>query len=236
MEDMKHPWRANKIILIIIFVFLHSVAFGEVLDKLPTKQKVVSLTFDGCESIAPSYLDEKILSFLIDKKLPFTVFLSGKFARRNKEKISRISCLNFVEIENHSLNHIQHMERLSSKEIRKEVLENERILKEITTKKTRYFRFPGGNYNDQALKCVENIGYKVVFWTFPSGDPDKEVTPKRLKDWVLLKTKPGSILIFHINGRGYATGDALPEIVKELVRKDYTFIKLEEGLSNYAGR
>jgi peptidoglycan/xylan/chitin deacetylase (PgdA/CDA1 family) len=236
MEDMEHPWRANKIILIIIFAFLHSVAFGEVINKLPTNQKVVSLTFDGCESIAPSYLDEKILSFLIDKNLPFTLFLSGKFARRNKERISQISCLSFVEIENHSLNHIQHMERLSLKETRKEVLENERILEEITSKKTKYFRFPGGNYNVQTLKCVENLGYKVVFWTFPSGDPDREVTPKRLKDWVLVKTRPGSILIFHINGRGYATGDALPEIVKELVRKDYTFVKLEEGLSNCGGR
>jgi peptidoglycan/xylan/chitin deacetylase (PgdA/CDA1 family) len=219
---MEHPWSADKIIYFIIFIFFHSVAFGEVINKLPTNQKVVSLTFDGCESNVPSYLDEKILSFLIDNKLSFTMFLSGKFAQRNKERISQISCLKFVEIENHSLNHIQHMERLS--------------LKEITTKKTKYFRFPGGNYDDQTLKCVENIGYKVVYWTFPSGDPDKEVTPKRLKDWVLLKTRPGSILIFHINGRGYATGDALPEIVKELVRKDYNFIKLEEGLSNYAGR
>jgi peptidoglycan-N-acetylglucosamine deacetylase len=69
-----------------------------------------------------------------------------------------------------------------------------------------------------------------VHWTFPSGDPDKKVSAAKLTSWVLAKTRPGGILIFHINGRGYQTGSALPTIVKSLQDRGYRFVKLEEML------
>jgi peptidoglycan/xylan/chitin deacetylase (PgdA/CDA1 family) len=156
--------------------------------------------------------------------------VSGRFAHRNRKRLLEISKKNFVEIENHSLNHIQHMEKLRLEEVRKEVLENEEVLREITGKKTKFFRFPGGNYGNLSLRTVESIGYKVVHWTFPSGDPDKRITARRLKNWVLESTKSGSILIFHVNGRGYHTKDALPEIVSELAKRGFGFINLEDGL------
>lgn len=230
---MEHPREKSKLILMLavfLLFFIHSASYGEIITKLATNQKMVSLTFDACETTTPSYFDEKILAYLINEKLPFAVFVSGKFAQRNRERISEISKLSFVEIENHSLSHIQHMEGLRLEEIKREVIENEKILKEITNKKTKYFRFPAGNYDDLSLKFVEILGYKVVHWTFPSGDPDKRVTPEKLKNWVLHKTGPGNILIFHINGRGYSTGEALPDIVKGLRKRGFQFIKLEEGL------
>lgn len=122
------------------------------------------------------------------------------------------------------------MERLSPEEMKREVLENEKVLREITGKKTKYFRFPGGNCDDSSLKLVERLGYKVVHWSFASGDPDRKMTPERLRDWVLYKSKPGSILIFHINGGGYHTGYALPDILKKLTNRGYGFVKLEDNL------
>lgn len=122
------------------------------------------------------------------------------------------------------------MEKLSPEEIRREVLENERLIKEITGVRPRYFRFPGGNYDSQSLEVVESLGYKVVHWTFPSGDPDRSITPQRLANYVISKTSPGSILIFHANGRGYSTGEALPVIVQQLRKNGYSFVFLEDFL------
>jgi hypothetical protein len=51
-----------------------------------------------------------------------------------------------------------------------------------------------------------------------------------LVDHVIRNTKPGSILIFHANGRGYKTGEALPEIVRILKQKGYRFVRLEDYL------
>jgi peptidoglycan/xylan/chitin deacetylase (PgdA/CDA1 family) len=74
--------------------------------------------------------------------------------------------------------------------------------------------------------------YRVVHWTFASGDPDSSITPSRLTRWVLAKTRPGSILIFHINGRGWSTGRALPGIAAELRKRGYVFVKIEDALGS----
>lgn len=200
---------------------------SKIIEKLNVEK--VALTFDACETKTPSYFDEKILSYLLENEIPFTVFMTGKFANRNRERLQEIVKLPFVEIENHSYNHYQHMETLTDDDVRKEVIDLDELLIKMIGKKTKYFRFPAGNYDERTLKLIGGMGYKVVHWTFPSGDPDKKVTPLMLTNWVVSKTKPGDILIFHINGRGYNTGDALPNIISSLSKKGIKFVKLEEG-------
>ena len=109
-------------------------------------------------------------------------------------------------------------------------MEAEKLIQKLTGKRPIYFRFPGGNYDERTLRIVEGLGYKVVHWTFPSGDPDKRITPQRLASHVINNTKPGAILIFHANGRGYSTGEAMPIIVEELKKRGYNFVRLEEYL------
>jgi peptidoglycan/xylan/chitin deacetylase (PgdA/CDA1 family) len=215
--------------IVFLLVFLTvSVSYGKVITHLPSP--AVALTFDGCETITPSYLDETILSCLLKEKIPFTLFVSGKFALRNREKLKDLSRLDFVEIENHSFHHYLHMEKLNDTIIRDEVTQDDTIIYQITGKRPLFFRFPGGFYDARSLSLVEHLNHRVVHWSFPSGDPVKSLTPAKLTAEVLEKTHPGSILIFHINGRGYSTGKALPEIVEGLRKKGFTFVKLEDVL------
>jgi peptidoglycan/xylan/chitin deacetylase (PgdA/CDA1 family) len=44
------------------------------------------------------------------------------------------------------------------------------------------------------------------------------------------RTRPGGILIFHVNRRAPATGPALPAILAGLRAKGYRFVSLEEAL------
>jgi peptidoglycan-N-acetylglucosamine deacetylase len=199
-----------------------------VIESLGTSERAVALTFDACETRTPSYFDSTILQYLLGRRIPFTLFVGGKFALRNREALRRLSRLDFVEIENHSFSHIQHMERLSDSEFVREVQSNEDTLFSIIGRRTKFFRFPGGNYNPRALRRVEGMGYRVVHWSFASGDPDRRITAARLESSVIARTRPGSILIFHINGRGYGTGRALPGIVDALGKKGYRFVRVEE--------
>lgn len=215
-------------IALFSFMFAAIPAQGSVITKLPVP--AVALTFDACETTTPSYFDHAILNYLLREKLPFTLFVSGKFALRNVEELKTLSHLDTVEIENHSMHHILPMERLPDDIVRVEVLDNARIIEEITGRTPRYFRFPGGNCDDRTVGRVEALQYRVVHWSFASGDPDHRITPDRLTRWVLANTHPGSILIFHINGRGYATGRALPGIVEELKKRGYSLVKLEDAL------
>ncbi|MDR3439550.1 polysaccharide deacetylase family protein [Telmatospirillum sp.] len=222
--------KAALVVLALVVLGHGPTARADVITELPTTEKVVALTFDACETKTPATLDKKIRDFLVKRKIPFTIFVSGRFARHNAADLAALAKLDFVELENHSLNHNNHMERLNDAEIRSEVEDNDELLAEITGRHTRYFRFPAGNVSPRALKDVEDLGYHVVHWSFASGDPVRDLTPEVLSRWVLAKTRPGGILIFHINGRGWSTGDALPGIVAELERKNYRFIRLDSLL------
>lgn len=215
----------------LIMLWRHDQALAGVVTKLPGKEAVVAITFDACETTTPSFFDNVILDYLVREEIPFTIFVSGKFARRNSEPLAQLSKKNFIEIENHSLRHRQHMEKLSEDKVREEVVGCEIILTEITGRKPIFFRFPAGNHDQRTVQIVEALGYQVVHWTFPSGDPDKQTTPERLSRWVMGKVQKGDILIFHINGRGYGTGEALPRIVEQLREKGYRFSRLDTMLA-----
>ena len=240
MQHVTHMTRVTRItqflklgIIVLALPALHLLpdqCRAGVITKLPTSEKVVALTMDACETKTPSFLDRTILDFIVKEKIPCTIFVSGKFALRNRSELAEISRLGYIRIENHSMSHHLHMEKLPADRITAEVRDNERIITEITGMKPTLFRFPGGNFDTESLGTVESLGYRVVHWTFASGDPDKGMTAKGMERSVLAQTAPGTILIFHINGRGYHTGEALPHIVEELRRKGFTFTSLEDSL------
>ncbi|UOD35827.1 polysaccharide deacetylase family protein [Deferribacteraceae bacterium V6Fe1] len=191
---------------------------AEVLNKVESKDAVL-LTFDACETKTPVFFDEKILDFIVKNKIPVTIFVNKKFAERNIERLIEISKYNFIEIENHSANHYQYMQRLDNQTIVNEVKENEKYLYDMLGIKTKYFRFPGFNYDVRGLKVVESLGYKVVHANLISGDPDKNVSAEKMYNYISKKIRPGDIIIFHINGRGYNTHEALPKIYESLKSK-----------------
>ncbi|OAN52259.1 hypothetical protein A6A04_00770 [Paramagnetospirillum marisnigri] len=197
--------------------------------QLPGRDKVVALTFDGCEAPnAPALLDPSILAVLEAEKVPATFFVTGLFARRNAAGLARLAETGRIEVENHSFDHPQHMERLDGPRLRRQVAETDSEIERVTGRRPRFFRFPAGNYDAAALAEVESLGHTVVHWSFASGDPARGVTPAHLTDWVLSRTRPGNILIFHVNGRAPATGAALPGILAELRKRGYGFVRLDE--------
>jgi peptidoglycan/xylan/chitin deacetylase (PgdA/CDA1 family) len=222
--------RRRAAALILASLAAPRAARAEVVTRLPSRDKVLALTFDACETITPAFLDASISDFLVGERIPFTIFACGRFARHNREALAALARLDFVEIENHSMNHDNHMERMDEATVRREVVEAETLLKSVTGRRTRYFRFPAGNYDARSLAAVEGLGYRVVHWSFASGDPAKSLTPEHETEWVLEKCRPGGILIFHINGRGWSTGRALPGIVDELRRRGYRFARLDSAL------
>ena len=208
-----------------------SEAGAEVVTRLPTTDKVVALTFDACEAPhQPAEFDQSILAVLESEKLPFTIFATGLFAEHHHDELARLARSPLVEVENHSYSHRQHMDRLDSAALDDEVRRADQAIIAATGRKPIFFRFPAGNYDAKALARIEASGHMVVHWRFPSGDPVRGLAPERLRQWVLDKTRPGDILIFHINGRAPATKTALPEIVATLKARGYRFVRLDEVL------
>jgi peptidoglycan/xylan/chitin deacetylase (PgdA/CDA1 family) len=192
---------------------------------------VIALTLDACEAGKVTHLDHGIADWLIANEVPFTIFMGGRFARDNADDVARLSSLPFVEIENHSWSHPADMRKLSTWAVVKQVVLAGLEIGLKTGRATRYFRFPGGNADARTVAIVEALGYTVVHWRWPSGDPEKHVSARKLERYTLSMTNPGDILIFHINGNGVHTAEALPAIIEGLRAKGYRFVLLSDYLS-----
>ena len=217
--------------LAMAFSLLALPSRADVITRLPSQDKVVTLTFDACE--APNrtqVLDEGIVQVLDHEKLPFTIFASGLFVRDNRARLEHLAHSPLVRIENHSWSHPQHLERLNAEAQMAQVAQTDAIIHDVTGRTPQFFRFPAGNYDADALARVEASGHRVVHWRVPSGDPTPGLTPDHLRQWVLSQTRPGDILIFHINGRAPATAQALPGIIAGLKARGFTFVRLDEAL------
>ena len=210
-------------------LLLAGQAQAGVITRLPGTDKVVAFTFDACPTKKPQHFDRAVLDFIEREKLPATFFISERFARSTAGEIKRLSALDFIEIENHSVSHNNHMERLMDGDALKEM--NDSFLAGLTGRKTKFFRFPAGSYDARTLALAER-DFRIVHWSFPSGDPDKAMTPQELSREVITRVRPGSILIFHINGNGHSTGKALPGIVEALKAKGYRFVKIQDALES----
>lgn len=205
-------------------------AGAEIITHLPGHERVVALTFDACEGPTRAILDEPIARYLIDEHLPFTVFMGGRFARDNADAVRALAAYDGVDIENHSYSHPQDMRRLADDDVRREVERAATEIRRTTGRTTRLFRFPAGRADDRTISIVEAMGYRVVHWRYPSGDPDPKLTAEAIEKDVLARLRPGDILIFHINGRGVHTLEVLRDLVPEIRRRGYGFVRLDQAL------
>jgi peptidoglycan/xylan/chitin deacetylase (PgdA/CDA1 family) len=61
-----------------------------------------------------------------------------------------------------------------------------------------------------------------------SGDPSTKMTTEAMIREVVEHARPGSIIIFHINGRGWKTHEALPTILAGLRERGFRFVPLSD--------
>ena len=217
--------------LAICLTFLAAFpARADLVTRLPTEEKVVALTFDACEQGRTGGFDRGILDLLVERQIPFTVFTSGKFLEANEAEVRTLGALGFVDIENHSWNHPNTMDKFTPEAVLDQVGRAHNAIVTATGRAPQFFRFPAGKYKEDGLKAVESLGYQVVHWRWASGDPDPRESANALYNRVVTKVQPGDILIFHINGRGVHTAEALPRIIDALTVQGYRFVLLSDYL------
>ncbi len=98
----------------------------------------------------------------------------------------------------------------------------------------RLFRFPFGACTPEAITAVESYGLRAVQWDVSSSDPWRGQSRGGIVTSVLKRVRPGSIVLFHANGRGWKTAEALRILIKELRKRGYEFAQVSELLA--AGR
>ena len=205
-------------------------AVGDIVTRLPTRDKVVALSFDACQAVERVQLDRGIVDLLVARRTPFTIFAGGRFARDNAASLRELAGLGFVEIENHSWSHRRDMRLLEDAQVETEIRRAAAMLETVTGRRPTLFRFPGGHADERTVAIARGLGYQVVHWRWAEGDPDPKVSADALVAQTLARTRAGDILIFHINGRGVHTAEALPRILDGLAARGYRFVTLRDYL------
>ncbi len=189
----------------------------------------IALTFDACSTREPGRLDEQVTSILVATHTPATIFLGGKWMTEEQNHTRYLASFPQFELANHTYLH-PHMTRVSDDRIRQELIATEQVLYTLTGRRSRFFRPPYVEADDRVIRIAAELGLTTVTDDLASGDPDPHATRERLDAWVESTAKNGSIIVMHINGRGWHTAEALPDLITALSAKGFTFVTLSELL------
>jgi peptidoglycan/xylan/chitin deacetylase (PgdA/CDA1 family) len=218
--------------------------------KLPPGKKLVALTFDLCEQpFEIAGYQGGIVDFLRKNGIRATFFMGGKWMLSHRERTQQVMSDPLFEVANHSWEH-RNFRVVSGQalvdEIKNAQLAYELLREELSAKQCvgpgglalehaprhlGLFRFPYGACNAAALDEVANLGLLPIQWDISSGDPTFAQPARAIERQVLANASPGSIVLFHANGRGWHTEGALPGIVASLKAQGYEFATISELLA-----
>jgi len=130
-------------------------------------------------------------------------------------------------IANHSYSHPE-LPKLPEADRVQEIERTNLVLNKVIGQKPALFRPPYGARNQAILDEVNGDGLKSVMWNVDSldwADPIPESIAMRVLH-ELNKTQRGIILFHDIHRQSVA---ALPQVIEELIRQNYTFLSYEQG-------
>jgi peptidoglycan/xylan/chitin deacetylase (PgdA/CDA1 family) len=200
------------------------------IHRVETREPAVAITFDACATRTHGYgFDRSVYEILKAGRVPATLFVSGRWVELHAPEMAELARDPLVTFGDHSYDH-PHMSRLPAARVREEIDQTEAALARYG-KKSVAFRPPFGDWSQRVIEVVRERGLPTVTWDVVSGDPSKRTTKAGMIRNVVGHARAGSIVIFHINGRGLKTAEALPEILKALREQGLRFVSLADLLA-----
>ena len=198
---------------------------------IDTTEPTVAITFDACATRThPAGFDRRVFEVVKREQVPVTIFVSGRWVEAHPGIMGELAVDPQVEFGDHSYDH-PHMAHLPVARIVEEIDQTEAALAKYG-KRSVAFRPPFGEWSHRLVYVVQELRLPTVTWDVVSGDPSVHTTADRMIRNVLDNARPGSIIIFHINGRGVKTADALPTILQGLRERGLRFVHVSQLISS----
>lgn len=204
---IKTPWILKKI-------------YPGYLWSIETKEKKLFLTFDdGPHPVATPFVLDQLKQY----NAKATFFCIGKNVVAYPEIYKRILSEGH-SVGNHTFNHLNGWKT-----------KDETYLKDIALASTlidsNLFRPPYGRIKSFQAKNLQPVlnGKKpiIVMWDVLSADFETSVTPQNCLENVLLRSKPGSIIVFHDSEKAFSRLEyTLPRILKHFSENGFIFSQL----------
>ena len=186
------------------------------------EDKVVALSFDAAWGNEDT---QTLIDILDERGVHATFFVVGDWVDRYPDSVRAIAEAG-NEVMSHSLHHA-HFSKLSSEEIKNDLLDNNEKIRSVTGVSPVLFRCPYGEYDDHVIQAVRDVGMTAIQWDVDSLDW-KGISAQEIRDRVLKNVRPGSIVLFH--NAAEHTPEALPDILDSLLKDGYTIVPVSELL------
>ncbi len=227
---MKSFLKKSAVLLLIPIMMIrfsmtgHGISqYGNVYCRSTASGGKIALTFD--DGPHPRYTKE-ILSILEEYGVVATFFVIGVNAVNYPTALAELvdsGC----EIGNHTFSH-KSLNKMNENEIKKEILDCEEILFELTGSRPKVFRPPQGIVPASLGGIVQEAHYNVVLWSIDTRDwamnPSDQIVQTVLRD-----LKGGDIILMHdyVSG-GNTTCDALRKLIPAILERGYEFVTVSE--------
>lgn len=237
MKNIRRNYITGLICLVTVIIIVFSclsylptkslLVFGG-LDRLvpiyrvQTEEKIAAISFDAAwgSDVTPRLLD------ILRRHGVKTTFFLVKFWMEEYPDMTRRIAAEGHEIGNHSATHPR-MSSLSKESMIEELQTTHKKIKELTGQEANLFRPPFGDYGNLLITTCSELNYKVIQWDVDSLDW-KDLSASAIYDRVIKRIKPGSIVLFHNNGKN--TAEALEIILNELDRQGYKVVPISQLL------
>jgi peptidoglycan/xylan/chitin deacetylase (PgdA/CDA1 family) len=185
-----------------------------------------------------SWFNTDALAYLRSQQVHATFFMTGLWAEVYPSFARQLAHDPGFEIGNHSYSHpafhlpCYRLGGIARSAQAQQIQMAQQAISWATGVTPRFFRFPGGCYDRQALDLVHAAGLTPIEWDVNSIDAFNAY-PAQISGAVLSQVKPGSIVIMHLQAgaNAPATGAALRVIVPGLQQRGYRFVTISELLA-----
>ena len=209
--------------------------FGKVWQQIPTRSRVVALTFDAG---ANGNGVPAILSSLRSAGVPATFFLTGAFTKSFPDLARSIVQGGYL-VGDHTVDH-PHLPSLSDAMVAAEVADAAATITSVSgASPSPLFRFPYGDSDARTLTVVNDLGYVAVGWTVDTlgwEGSSAGITASSIVARVMAGLRPGEIVLMHVgsnpNDGSTLDADALASVIGSIKATGYSFVTLDALLGN----
>jgi len=200
----------------------------------------VALTLDACGG----QTDTRILSALVENRIPATIFVTGIWLKRNAAAVAIMQAHpDLFELENHGGRHIpavdtpQKIYGISSagspEAVLAEVESGAAALARTGQPAPKWFRGATAEYSPSAIAMIRKLGFKIAGFSI-NGDGGSLLGAKETARRIAA-AKDGDVIISHINQPTHAAGEGVVQGLLALKAKGMTFVRLDDadGMGNH---
>jgi peptidoglycan/xylan/chitin deacetylase (PgdA/CDA1 family) len=200
----------------------------------------VALTLDACDGRT----DMRIVSTLVENRIPATIFASGRWIRSNPAALKlMLSHADLFEIENHGARHVPAIDRPvrvyglvtagSPAGVTAEVEGGAAAVAQATGRRPTWFRGAAAQYTPSSLALIRSLGFTVAGYSLAADEG--ALLGTRQTAARIAAAKDGDVIIAHVNHPEKPAGAGVAAGVLALKARGFIFVKLDGAGAEAAG-